>query len=554
MPSLAHAAPAWPRFPGILPLVLRVASGPRLVGGRYELEALIGKGGVGEVWRARHVALNSHVAIKFLQLASVEKASSQRRFTTEARVTAQLKSPNAVQVFDFGLTEDGQPYLVMELLEGETLGTRLARSKRLGVAETGRLLGQAVKALQRAHQIGIVHRDFKPDNVIICVDDEGRDHVKVLDFGVAKLVGALDEGAGAAHVPGATTVASFTKTGTVLGTPLYMAPEQIRDSTAVDLRVDIWALGVVAFECLTGRPPFTGATLPELFERIQTGLHPSASFVEPSIPATFDAWFDKACALDPARRFPSAALAYKQLSEAIEASPSGPERVVAAAGRADEAAPTYEVPPAPRRHTIPPLMPHSGVRPMVRARHLKDWLTNATRDGDPWCSRFLASIPATLRAEIEASGNSTWMPIEMHVQLADLMQDAYGPARAHEHYRRSFAESVQGAVVGPLFRTGVRLFGMTPAALLRWAHRAWDVSFRGCGALRGEVDGPGRGRLVYEDLPAVCAASDAWMGSAQGSAYGAFDVCEVSGVVRIDKRRRGERGMDLVLEWTERRG
>jgi serine/threonine-protein kinase len=293
----------------------------RLIGDRYELEAPIGKGGIGEVWRARHVALNSRVAIKFLQLASAEKESAKRRFTTEAQVTAQLKTPNAVQVFDFGITEEGQPYLVMELLEGETLGRRLERVTRLGILETATLLGQAARALQRAHQLGIVHRDFKPDNVIICVDDEGRDQVKVVDFGVAKLVGALEEGAdqeGAEAFRAGDATPSFTKTGMVLGTPLYMAPEQSRNAADVDLRADIWAFGVVAFQCLTGRPPFTGATLAELFERIQGGLHPRANFLEPSLPPDFDAWFDVACAPDPSRRFPLANVAWKELAAALD--------------------------------------------------------------------------------------------------------------------------------------------------------------------------------------------------------------------------------------------
>jgi serine/threonine protein kinase len=537
--------------------VVRGATGKaaRLVGGRYELEGLIGQGGVGEVWRARHVALNSHVAIKLLQVHSAEKDNARRRFTTEAQITAQLKSPNAVQVFDFGVTDEGQPYLVMELLEGETLGERIARSKRLGIEETGRLLGQAVKALQRAHQLGIVHRDFKPDNVIICVDDEGRDLVKVLDFGVAKLAGVLDDGDGAApRSRGSVGQISLTRTGTALGTPLYMAPEQVRDSADVDHRADIWALGVVAFECLTGRAPFTGETLAELFERIQTGLHKSATFLEPSIPASFDSWFDRACALDPAKRFPDAALAFKQLTAALQGTPASPERVVVVPTkeRADAAARTLEVTSQrPRRKAVP--TPSTDAKPKVRARHLKDWLLAAARDEDPWRARFFAALPDETRDVIEAAIGSSWLPVDLHVQLADIMQDSYGPARAHEHYRRSFAESVRGGIFGPVVRTGMRLFGTTPAAFLRWADRGWDTSFRSCGGLIGESEGPGRGRLIYKDLPPVCLASDAWLGSAQGSAYGAYDVCEVSGVVRIDTRRRSEGSIQLVLEWTDRR-
>ena len=290
----------------------------RVVGGRYELEALIGKGGVGEVWRARHVALNSRVAIKFLQPASAQKESAKRRFTTEAQVTAQLKTPSAVQVFDFGVTDEGQPYLVMELLEGETLGLRLQRVKRLSVAETARVLAQSARALARAHQLGSVHRDFKPDNIVIGMDDMGRDYVKVVDFGIAKLVGSLEEAEEGDDAGARDDSSLFTRTGAVLGTPLYMAPEQIRDATNVDLRADIWAFGVVAFECLTGRPPFTGSTLVELFQRIQSGLHASATFVEPSVPAGFDAWFEVACAPDADKRFPNATVAWKQLVQALQ--------------------------------------------------------------------------------------------------------------------------------------------------------------------------------------------------------------------------------------------
>jgi len=328
------------------------------VGDRYELEALIGKGGAGEVWRARHVALNSRVAIKFLQMASAEKESAKRRFTTEAQVAAQLKSPNAVQVFDFGISDNGQPYLVMELLEGETLGRRLERSGRLVPAEAVRLLGQAARALHRAHQLGIVHRDFKPDNIVIYPDDEGHDQVKVLDFGIAKLVGALDE---PVDVGESGELSSFTRTGAVLGTPLYMAPEQIRDPAAVDLRADIWAFGVVAFECLAGRPPFKGSSFDQLFEQIQSGLHPAATFVEPSIPKAFDMWFDIACAPDPVKRFGSAAVAYRHLAIALDVGvtgdpntssfsgvsdpfSSGERRVFAVGGakRSDESAPTMD--------------------------------------------------------------------------------------------------------------------------------------------------------------------------------------------------------------------
>jgi len=294
----------------------------RLIAERYELEALIGKGGIGEVWRARHVVLNSRVAVKFLQLHSSELESTdsavkKRRFTAEGQIMAQLKTPHAVQVFDFGVTDWGQPYLVMELLEGETLGRRLERVKRLGAQDTVHLLGQAARALHRAHQLGIVHRDFKPDNVVVCTDDEGRDYVKVLDFGVAKIVGELEAGVDVSQAPDSSFAPSFTRTGSVLGTPLYMAPEQVRNAAQVDARADLWAFGVVAFECLTGRPPFSAASIEELFDRILRGLHPSGHFLEDAVPESFDAWFEVACAVDPAKRFLNASVAWKQLAVAL---------------------------------------------------------------------------------------------------------------------------------------------------------------------------------------------------------------------------------------------
>ena len=301
-----------------------------LIGDRYELEALIGRGGIGEVWRARHVALNSRVAVKFLQLHKSEHerrstgtAVKIRRFTAEAQIMAQLKTPHAVQVFDFGVTDWDQPYLVMELLEGETLGRRIERVKRLGAYETVHLLGQAARALHRAHQLGIVHRDFKPDNVVVCADDEGRDYVKVLDFGVAKIVGELEARTDAVPAADSSLAQSFTRTGSVLGTPLYMAPEQVRNAAEVDARADLWAFGVVAFECLTGRPPFSGTSIEELFDRILRGLHPSAHFLEDTLPPSFDAWVDVVCAVDPAKRFMNASVAWKQLAIALNVETSG---------------------------------------------------------------------------------------------------------------------------------------------------------------------------------------------------------------------------------------
>lgn len=191
---------------------------------------------------------------------------------------------------------------------------------------------------------------------------------------------------------------------------------------------------------------------------------------------------------------------------------------------------------------------------LVRARHLQEWLANVQREEDPWRARFFAALPVDMRAAIEASSPMLWLPVGLHVALADVLGQAFGPARAHEYYRRAFARSLRGPVLGPLLRTAARILSLTPATFLRWAGHGWSASFRGCGSLSGKVVGPGRGRMEYRDLPAVCTASDPWLDSAQGSAYGALDVMGVSGVVRLDKSQRAQGRMALELEWSEGAG
>jgi serine/threonine-protein kinase len=292
----------------------------QLIGGRYALEESIGKGGMGEVWRAQHTALKSTVAIKFLHGASASGDESRERFLKEAQVTASLKSRHAVQVFDFGVTDDGRPYLVMELLEGETLDRRIARLGRLSVTETVELLRQAARALDRAHALGIVHRDFKPENLVVIQGEDGAEVVKVVDFGVAKLVHELEPAAGSSADEPLETRGphqTHTRTGHVVGTPFYMAPEQIRDPQHVGPAADLWALGVVAYECLTGSRPFVGETVAGVLQSIVDGRYGKASELLPSIPILFDDWFAAACAASPKTRFADATTAVVALGVAL---------------------------------------------------------------------------------------------------------------------------------------------------------------------------------------------------------------------------------------------
>jgi eukaryotic-like serine/threonine-protein kinase len=298
-----------------------------IIAGRYELLRPVGSGGMGEVWEARHLALDARVAIKFLKKPSPSDAAGRARFSTEAQVTARLRTRYAVQVFDYGVEEDGQPFLVMELLEGETLAERLRAAGRLSIEATVTFLRQAARALERAHALGIVHRDLKPENLFLVRDDEGREQIKVMDFGIAKLVGTLDP-RGAA--PGSTPVApsSVTGTGAALGTPRYMAPEQIDHAAELGPAADVWALGVVAFECLTGKSPFDGPDVATIFANIRRGQRPPVRALDAALPEELDAWLDGACARDPADRFESPVAAVRELAACLgvpeEREPSGP--------------------------------------------------------------------------------------------------------------------------------------------------------------------------------------------------------------------------------------
>jgi serine/threonine-protein kinase len=271
----------------------------RVLAGRYRLEARLGQGGMGAIWRAEHLVLQAPVAVKLIDREAVPDEDTLSRFLREAKAAAALRSPHVVQIIDYGV-EGLVPFMVMELLEGETLAQRLKRLRRLSRQETARVLTHIGRAVARAHEAGIVHRDLKPENVFL-VKNEDEEIAKVLDFGVAKVEQA-------ALGPEGTR----TRTGSILGTPYYMSPEQAQGNKAVDSRSDLWSLGVIAFECLTGRRPFYSDGLGDLVLTICVRDLPVPSDVAP-VPLGFDGWFAKACAREPEARFQTA----RELSDAL---------------------------------------------------------------------------------------------------------------------------------------------------------------------------------------------------------------------------------------------
>ena len=265
-----------------------------LLAGKYKLLSLLGEGGMGSVWRAEHLGLNAPVAVKVLNPDIAATGEGLARFQREATAAAALRSPHVVQILDQGFdTATHQPFIVMELMEGESLAGRISRLGKLSPERTAVVVTHVARALARAHDAGIVHRDLKPDNVFLVRNDD-EEIAKVLDFGIAK---------SEAHKLSGNV---GTRTGTVMGTPYYMSPEQISGLKSVDFRTDLFALGVIACECLTGRRPFVADSIGGLAIKICTEPPPRPSALD-AVPAGFDAWFERAVARDPAERFRSAA-------------------------------------------------------------------------------------------------------------------------------------------------------------------------------------------------------------------------------------------------------
>jgi serine/threonine-protein kinase len=321
-----------------------------LIAGKYQITRLLGRGGMGSVWEGRHATLGTRVAIKLIDSEFLESPEARQRFENEARAAASIESRFAVTIFDYGVSDDGHPYIVMEFLQGESLDRRIERQGRLSLEETCKFVGQTARALQKAHAVGVVHRDLKPDNIyIVNADDE--EIAKLLDFGIAKFrAPTTDADSRAAH--------SATKTGTVIGTPFYMSPEQARGLRSVDYRTDLWSLGVIAYTCVTGALPFEGESTGDLLVKICTAVMPVPTRIAPWLPATFDLWFARALQRDPEARFQSA----QELSDALIAVTSGYPLPFAMPRTERGAAtpPTVSFPQAGYEHAVSAVGPSQG--------------------------------------------------------------------------------------------------------------------------------------------------------------------------------------------------
>ena len=240
-----------------------------VLAGKYRVDRILGIGGMGMVVSATHLDLDQSVAIKFMLPAAMESADAKQRFMREARAAGRLTSEHVCRVSDVGQFESGQPYIVMEFLQGQDLGTLLKRKGPLPIGQAVDFILQAAEGMAEAHAHGIIHRDLKPDNLFLANRVDGSQVIKVLDFGISK-----------AHVTGIAT-----KTGDIMGSPAYMAPEQMQSTRDVDERADIWSLGVILYQLISGRMPFVADTLPALCLSVIHDAPPSLASIRQDLPS-----------------------------------------------------------------------------------------------------------------------------------------------------------------------------------------------------------------------------------------------------------------------------
>jgi len=288
-------------------VLARSGSMPRMqiIARRYHVLRTIGVGGMGRVVEADDLEKQRKVAIKFMQPSSLSSQEARRRFGREARAASRLRSEHVAKVLDVGTTEDGTPYMVMELLVGEDLATRLERRGPLPWRDAVDCMMQACSGVAEAHARGIVHRDIKPRNLFSSKRADGSRHVKVLDFGIAKDTHRNDHGQ------------TLTRGAIALGSPHYMAPEQMASSRDVDLRTDVWAIGVCLYELCSGKRPFRASSIPKLFGKVLTRNPARLRSIAPDVPPELEAVISKCMEKEPSARYADAAAVREALARVL---------------------------------------------------------------------------------------------------------------------------------------------------------------------------------------------------------------------------------------------
>jgi serine/threonine-protein kinase len=334
-----------------------------ILAGKYQVERALGVGGMGVVVAAKHLQLEQTVAIKFLLPTALTNPESVARFAREARAASKIHGEHVARVIDVGRFDDGSPFMVMEYLEGNDLGKQIKLQGPMPIVDAVHYIIETCEALAEAHAVKIVHRDLKPSNLFLAKRPGKRSIIKVLDFGISKIGDSL---------PGE----ALTKTSAIMGTVHYMSPEQLRTPKAVDTRADIWALGIILYELLTGHRPFVRDTVPETIVAILMNEHEPLTKCRPDVPEGLARVIAQCMQLEATNRFANAA----QLAQALEpyASPEDRESVRIAARVLGEtmdrstpgnASPPLPMPPAPPTTTVkmPLAMLPPAIEPIEQA-------------------------------------------------------------------------------------------------------------------------------------------------------------------------------------------
>jgi serine/threonine protein kinase len=309
-----------------------------ILAGKYRVERVLGAGGMGVVVAAHHIQLDEKVALKFLLPGALGDANAVARFAREARNAVKIKSEHVARVIDVGTLPNGAPYMVMEYLEGGDLAGWIKQRGALPVEQAIEFVLQACVAVADAHALGIVHRDLKPANLFCVRRSDGQLSIKVLDFGISKLAEGMATGSGMA----------MTRTAALMGSPLYMSPEQMRSAKDVDAQTDIWALGIILFELLTGQPPFQAGSVTELAIKINNDPAPPVRTLRPEVPSDLEAVIFKCLEKDRSRRYRNVAeLALALLPFAPKRARGSVERISGIIQAAGLSASALAVPPSP---------------------------------------------------------------------------------------------------------------------------------------------------------------------------------------------------------------
>jgi serine/threonine-protein kinase len=336
-----------------------------VLAGKYRVDRVLGVGGMGVVVAAHHIGLDERVAIKFLLPEVLDQGEAVARFAREARAAVKIKSEHVAKVTDVGKLENGAPYMVMEYLEGSDLSAWLAERGALPFEQAVEFVLQACEAIAEAHALGIVHRDLKPGNLFVTRRPDGMLSVKVLDFGISKMTGM-----------GGSSGPAMTRTSALMGSPLYMSPEQMQSSRDVDARSDIWALGVILYELVSGTPPFAAETMTELVLRVVQGAAPTPlRHARRDAPPGLEQVIFRCLERDRARRYESiGTLAVALLPYGPKHSKISVERISGVLRSAGLSATALGVPPSS----------DSGARAMAAGTAASWGTTAATKARGPW--------------------------------------------------------------------------------------------------------------------------------------------------------------------------